>query len=153
MRQVSEEDIEEIISLWKLIYEFAARRAVKRIGPEERSWFEAFKGRNVVVTSPDEYIEYGNELTRQVFVLANHSRVLNIYDSLIVQTHGRSVFFSATHGTDELDWRSASRYYYDELCDAMIRGDADAAVGLSDGFLNQLEVWRLQRPCAERSQR
>ena len=148
VRAISEQDIEEIYSLWTVTYELAIRRAVERMGSEERSWFEEFKGRDMVVTSLDEYIECGIELNRQVFVLANHSRLLDIYDTLMVQAHGRSVFFTAAEGTVEMDWRDMSRYI-DELCDAMARCDADAAVALSDAFLNQLEVWRRRRQTPE----
>ncbi len=140
VREISDTDIEEIDSLWKVLFEFAVRRAVERMTPEDRAWLEDFRSRAPVITDPDAFLEYGIELTRKVFVMANHSRAKEIYESLLIQAQARSIFFTSVSGSD------GSTYWFSEggsltdLCDALLRGDADGAVDLSNAGLAEFEA-------------
>ena len=151
VRSISDADIEEIYSLWKVLFEFAVRRAVERKTPEDQEWLEDFAARVPPVTDPDAFLEYGIELTRKVYVMANHSRAMEIYESLLIQAQARSIFFTSVSGSD------ASEYWFSEagsladLCDALVRGDADAAVATSNAGLDQFEASIRERRRADSS--
>jgi DNA-binding GntR family transcriptional regulator len=128
VRSVSDDDIEEIFSLWDLLWPFALQRAAVRVGPEERQWLVDFGAREVP-TDLDGILEYAIEFGRAVFRMAHHQRALEIFETLLIQVQARSLFVIANAQSGRgTTWNPD----YSSLCEMLARGDAAAAAALAD---------------------
>lgn len=140
VRSVSDVDVEEIFSLWDVIWDFAIRRAAGRIGPEEQRWFDEFLAQDEP-DDPAAVLERGIEFGRQVFRMARHSRALEIYETLLIQAQARSLFIIAAsqpgHGKQESPYIAVGA--------ALARGDADAASAASEAWMAESRNYWLGR--------
>jgi DNA-binding GntR family transcriptional regulator len=141
VRSVSDTDIEEILSLGELISQFALRRAAARIGPAEREWLEAFRARPVP-SDVTGFLEHITEFGRELFKMAQHSRALKIYETMLVQAQARTLFLI---GAEMSEQALLERFDYGPLCHALARGDADAAIEASDAVIGVIRQYWLGR--------
>src|SRR5256885_5400346 len=127
VRTLSQQDVEEILSLWELMWSFAARRAIERITSADLSGLRAMVDMVPPDDEPELLLEYSVMFHRRVFQIANHTRALEIFDSLVTQAQSRLVMLMvAGHWRDvEFDLPA------DELCKALADGDVDAAIEIS----------------------
>ena len=94
-----------------------------------------------MVTDPDAFLEYGIELTRKVYVMANHSRAMEIYESLLIQAQARSIFFTSVCGCGRVGVLVQRGGIARPTCATRwSRDDADAAVATSNAGLDQFEA-------------
>jgi DNA-binding GntR family transcriptional regulator len=121
VRSLSDEDVEEIFSLYALLFGFALRRAASRVGDEDRAWLAEFAARPVP-EDPNELFEHGQEFARTVFAIAAHGRAAVLMETLVDQA--RPLLVSA-------DPRDVGFRDFPAVCDALARGDADAALAAS----------------------
>jgi DNA-binding GntR family transcriptional regulator len=130
VRRHSSQDVEEILSLWSILWPFVLRRAAARVGPDERRWLEDFRAASPPDGTADELIEYGIDFAREIFRIASHRRALDIFESLTTQA--RSLFVS--------DGENADRNYhhntrdFDLVCSALLDGDVDQAIEGASGW-------------------
>jgi DNA-binding GntR family transcriptional regulator len=125
---LSDDDVEEIFSLWALIWPFAVRRAVGHMTGDDIERLRA------LVPPPPRELDIGEAIGssiafhRVIFELARHKRLLDIWDNLTAQAHLRAVMASSAqtrriHGFNPI----ADVFERLEVLDA----DGAIAVGMS----------------------
>jgi DNA-binding GntR family transcriptional regulator len=137
VRSLSEEDLEEITSLVELLWPFVVKRAIRRIGPAEREWLEAFRARIPDDPDPETMLAQTIELAREVFRMAHHKRALDIFESLLIQTSAQSLFLVAAEAQPEA-WRSSGPDSKATI-DALLEGDLAKALPPTYGWLRGVE--------------
>jgi DNA-binding GntR family transcriptional regulator len=142
VRSLSDADMEEIFSLTHVLSAFVIRRAIERIGPEERQWIEDFKAKVSEVKDLPTWLALSIDHGRHLYQFAQHRRALEIYESLMVQAHLQALFATAAQAME--DWRSDN--YLEKACDALIRGDVDAALAINDQLIQSIRDFWLNRP-------
>lgn len=145
VRAVSDADIEEIFSLTEVLWRFAIRRAVANITDADRHRLEEIKARGHGIDEPDAFLDFAMDVGREVFRIASHRRALEIYDSLLVQWRARALDTSATIHLEA--WR-AQNHSVDPLCDALLRGDAPAAIAAADEWMGRSRTFWLDHLAA-----
>jgi len=136
VRSMSATEVEEAFSLMSVLMEFAVRRAVERMTPADREWLEGLKERAATIIDPIEELELQTAYGRRVFEIAQHSRALEIYDSMAAQTSAQALFATALEHMD--GWRTDPRLDVAANCDALLRGDAEEAVRLGNLLLDAI---------------
>jgi len=135
VRQLSDQDVEEIFSLMELLWPFVVKRAIQRIGPAERAEIEELKTRIPLDADAETLLTFSVEFGRAVFRMADHSRALEIYDTLLTQAQGRSMFVLAAEGAK--GWRQRGRDFL-ATCDALIAGDIAKASATTTEWLRDV---------------
>ena len=124
VREITDEDVEEISSLWKVLYDFMVRRAIERMSPDDPARLEALKTKIPSAPDPDEFLVFGVELTSEIFRIAQHGRALEIFNSLMIQAQARSIFFTATGNVGEIEVQVPNLH---EICDKLLEGTRTAS--------------------------
>lgn len=133
VRSLSRADVEEIFSLWEVLFAFAVRRAHGRITAKDRIWIEDFLVRAAETDEPAVLLELSIELAQYVFRIAKHARALGIFESLIEQARTRSMFRLARF--DREYWQG--RTDFEPFCRALLEGDVDAVLRACDAWVRR----------------
>jgi DNA-binding GntR family transcriptional regulator len=123
VRRHSSQDVEEILSLWSILWPFILRRAAARVGPDERRWLENFRATTPSDGTADELIEFGIDFAREIFRIASHQRALDLFESLTTQARALFIF---DEGNAERMYHNTSDF--DLVCGALLDGDVDRAI-------------------------
>jgi DNA-binding GntR family transcriptional regulator len=126
VRSLSDEDIEEILSLWDLIYPFAVRRAVLRMTTEDLEVLLTLVPRPPEMLSMEEAVQTSLRFHRALFELAGHRRLLDIWDNLTTQAQHQLVVASAAEKRRALRLNPIPEIYA-----ALAIRDAEAAIRVS----------------------
>jgi DNA-binding GntR family transcriptional regulator len=142
VRQLSPADVEEIISLWMVLWPFALERAMARLGADARASLEEFKAQ--VPRDPDgeTLLAQGVDFVRVILRIADHQRLLEIFESLIIQAQARAFFVDS----DESEtWKPRAGDLL-AICDALLDGNLEAAVGGSNPWVGAYQGWLAEHP-------
>jgi DNA-binding GntR family transcriptional regulator len=126
VRSVSDEDVEDILSLWDLIYPFAVRRAVVRMTEEGLGILRELIPAPPKKLTIGELMESSLAFHRALFQMAQHQRLLEIWDNLTTQTQHRLVV-----ATTAQKRQSMGTSPIPEIYEALERRDAEAAIRVS----------------------
>jgi DNA-binding GntR family transcriptional regulator len=126
VRSLSDDDIEEILSLWDLIYPFAVRRAVLRMTSEDLETLCELVPRPPEMLSMEELIQSSLRYHRALFGFAGHRRLLDIWDNLTTQAQHRLVVASAAEKRRALRLNPIP-----EIHAALAARDAETAIRVS----------------------
>jgi DNA-binding GntR family transcriptional regulator len=140
VRSIEASDVEEIFSLWDVIFAFAVRRAIARITPEDREWLKAFRDQD----PPDDIdavMERGDQLGRRIFEIAQHKRAMEIYENLFVQAQARSLTIMSEANPDTRHVQGD----FEPLIDALLAGDAEAAIASSAAWDGEVRRYWKER--------
>lgn len=129
VRAVSDDDVDEIFSLWELLWPFAVRRAMKNLGPDALEEMASFVPPDPTEVSINEAIRLSMSFHRVIFRYANHRRLLEIWDNLTDQAQFRLVLISSAQKR-----RAFGMNPIPSVFDALARGDAEEAIAVC-------EVW------------
>jgi DNA-binding GntR family transcriptional regulator len=128
VREINGADVEEIFSLWDLLFGFALRRAVERMTDEDAAWLAEIRDQPAP-QDRDALMERLMGLSEGVFRMAQHGRALDIYRSLLVQAQARSLFDLSTSEEELAEHADVGRF-----CDALIARDFRAALQASNDW-------------------
>jgi DNA-binding GntR family transcriptional regulator len=123
VRELTDTDVEEVFSLWEAIWPLAVSRAVSRLTPERIEQL-----RRLVPPPPEEInveqaIKASMAFYHAIFVAAEHSRLLDIWENLTHQAQFRLVLAGTAEKRRIFGVNPVA-----VIADAIERRDADAAV-------------------------
>jgi len=127
VRSFTTNDVEEILTLWELMWGFAVQRAVERMTATDMEQLAAMVNAMPAGDDPEGLLDYSIRFHRRVFEISGHGRALEIFDDLVSQAHARLVMLSAAGHWVEGDMGQPAP----ELLAALRRGDVNAAVDIS----------------------
>jgi DNA-binding GntR family transcriptional regulator len=123
VREISDDDVDEIFSLWELLWPFAVRRAIKNIGPAELEELASFVPPPPDTVPIDEAIRLSMAFHRTLFRLAEHRRLLEIWDNLTDQARFQLVLTSSAQKRRALGMNPIPTIFA-----ALADGDAEEAI-------------------------
>jgi DNA-binding GntR family transcriptional regulator len=129
VRELNDKDIEEIFSLWELIWPFAVRRAIQNMQPDDLTRLEALIPPPPDQVSIDDAIRFGMGFHRLLFILAKHSRLLDVWDNLMDQAQ-----FQLVVTTSAQKRRAIGMNPIPSIFEALAGGDADQAIDVCRGW-------------------
>lgn len=142
VRQLSPADVEEIISLWMVLWPFALERAMARLGAEARASLEEFKVQMPSEADGETLLAKGVDFVRLILRIAGHQRLVEIAESLIIQAQARAFFVES----DESEtWKPRAADLVG-ICDALLHGDLEAAIGGSNPWVGAYQSWLADHP-------
>lgn len=126
VRSLGDEDIDEILGLWDLIYPFAVRRVVLHMTSEDLAGLSDLVPNPPERLSVEQLIQSSLAFHRRLFVLARHRRLLEIWDNLTTQAQHRLVVASAAEKRRALGLNPIPEIY-----SALAARDGEAAIRVS----------------------
>jgi DNA-binding GntR family transcriptional regulator len=135
-------DVEEIFSLTSLLTELAMRWAVTRLSSDDRRWLAALKRRASGPLTPEELAAHGRALGWYLVRVAEHRRVLDLYDATLAQASAHPVLGAPAGPV--ADWPARPGADLGALCDALAARDLDRAIARSRAAVATVEAcWRV----------
>jgi DNA-binding GntR family transcriptional regulator len=134
VRSFTARDVEEILTLWELIWSFAVRRAVPRLSAADRARLAGMVEQMPPQTDREALLEWSIAFHRVMFEVAEHERVLEIFDSLVVQPPTRLLLLVAAGRWPDLHLPDPAPNFYA----ALDRGDVNAALEISCAWTREL---------------
>jgi DNA-binding GntR family transcriptional regulator len=143
VRKLTNDDIEEVVSLFQAVFGLAVSRAIPRMGPKDRDWFVDWLKRFPEDTSDGELLmNVGIEFAREVFRLAAHKRATEIFESLLIQAQARTYFVSSDQQEGWAEYASRTR----SVVQAIIDGDVEVAAHGGDHWVQTYTNWLDSQP-------
>jgi DNA-binding GntR family transcriptional regulator len=133
VRTFTAQDVDEILSLWELIWPLAVRRAVERFTPEDLARLQAMAERLPPNDDPERLLDFAVTFHRAVFEVSGPRRLLEIFDSLVTPGTAQTVMLFASARVSEFDFDPPAPALYD----ALARGDVETASRISTAWTQQ----------------
>jgi DNA-binding GntR family transcriptional regulator len=137
VRTFTAHDIDEIVSLWRLISPFAVRRAVERCTPEDLARFKALSEDLPPKDDVEAMLDRGVQVHRAVFEMSAHSRLLEIYEWFIAPATVQALMLHVT--------ADVGGDYAEPPADALYRafesGDAESAVRIATAWTEEVAAY------------
>jgi DNA-binding GntR family transcriptional regulator len=145
VRVLSDQDMDEIISLWMALWRLVIERLIPRIGPKEHAWFEAFKARMHEDASSEEMMSLSIDFARELIRMAQHRRMAEIFETLLVQSQARPFFLSEEQNAHWGERIAALETMWERI----VAGDENAAAEASDVWIGDYKRWLVDHPLSD----
>jgi DNA-binding GntR family transcriptional regulator len=132
VRTFTAQDVDEMLTLWRLIWPFAVKLAVERRTPAGLARLKAI-AETVPEEDPVRMLEFGAMFHRAVFEMAAHRRLLEIFDWLIAPATAQAMLLYVTAQVD-VDYSETPAH---AVYIAIANGDVDTAAKVSTAWTEQ----------------
>jgi DNA-binding GntR family transcriptional regulator len=135
VRELSDDDLDEIFSIWELIWPFAVRRAIPNMTSVDVERLRA------LVPPPPEALDIGDAIGtslafhRVIFELAHHKRLLEIWDNLTAQAQLRAVMASSATTRRKFGFNPIA-----DVFEKIERYDADGAIAVGAAWTSEVRT-------------